>query len=153
RSTLSPFYAALKTEITPIVAQLAKIDSTILQAEGCSPQTYYCLSSSQSYAMALSDRVGKDLAVSDFWGNLFTVSTAQNYAGGPPRTGAGPDEKAGNADDDAINIDFGELGLGNAFPSFGGPQAGAADGAFQPGAPGAGGSTAALPQVLGAGGA
>jgi alpha-2-macroglobulin-like protein len=138
-ANLKSYVDVEKYKLGPVIAVAAKQAVADLQAEGCTPQMYYCQKLQKDFVTALSAKIGNSLAVYDFWGNAY----ATNTNGWQPQltlTSAGPDEKRGTADDVAMSFEYADVGLkGVSVP---GPLAGGeAEGDFDNGAgTGAGGS-------------
>jgi len=147
---LAPYFATVKTNLTPVLAAIAKLESQTLESQGCSAPSYYCSSLKEDFTTALIDGIGKDIVASDFWGNAFTTSSTGSYPTSLVLTSAGPDEKPGTADDQTMTFAMTDLGIPSASfpaPEFGiGAPAGAANVAA-----GAGGTTGATTTPAGDG--
>jgi alpha-2-macroglobulin-like protein len=96
----------LAKEFAPVVAEEGKK----LEASGCTASSYYCSSTGQYYATALSEAVRARVQAYDFWGNLYTIS-AGNYDQLMVLTSAGPDERPGTGDEVTLAIAWSDLGL------------------------------------------
>ncbi|HVW28074.1 MAG TPA: MG2 domain-containing protein [Polyangiaceae bacterium] len=148
---LAPYFATLKTKLTPVLTAIAKLEMQTLESQGCSAQSYYCSSLNTDFMTALIRRIGNDLLASDFWGNAFTTSSTGSYPISLVLTSDGPDEKPGTADDQTMTFVVTDLGIPSA--SFSVPELGAAEPpeAAANGAAGAGGTTSATTAPAGNG--
>lgn len=142
---LQPAYAA---ETAALSAALHNVGTAILaelDAQGCPKTGYYCNALGQTLSDAFNQRlVAASFTASDFWGNPLTMNAQQFFSA--QFTSRGPDEIAGTADDDVMQVDLSDLVGGQ----FGGGGVTGAGGAAQGAA--AGGPAFGAPVNAGAGG-
>jgi alpha-2-macroglobulin-like protein len=110
QALLAPLVEVQRKSLFPQLAKAARAGIDTLRGTGCSPEGYYCASLDLSFPDALAAEIGRTFTAYDFWGNAYVAGSALWGEAGR-WVSAGPDERAGTADDLSIAVRFDELGL------------------------------------------
>lgn len=149
---LQPVNEAFQAALTPDLKRVSSDAAASVQARGCTP---FGDCGKSDFLTELNTELAKRINVYDFWGNAFNVSCAYDVL---KLSGAGPDEKRGNADD--VTLSFPTSGLfgpvlnlddtdGEASAGNGGPLLGTGGTAAT--APSAGGGASTGTGAMGSG--
>jgi uncharacterized protein YfaS (alpha-2-macroglobulin family) len=134
-ATLQAAHVLLEPKLEAEGKRLAKLFTPIVQAElealvadGCKVDEYWCEALQMDLASALQSRIEGKLSAVDFWGQKYAAASP-DYGDAAKLRSAGPDELAGNEDDETVSVSFADLELD--LEVVGGSQDGGA--VFEPG--------------------
>jgi hypothetical protein len=131
---LKPAYTAETAALSAALHDVGTLIVAELAAQGCDKNSYYCSALNQPLGDLFNQRLlATAFTASDFWGNPLTMAAGSGYFSAQ-LTSRGPDEVAGTADDDVMQVDLSDL-AGGQHGDFGGGVAGVG-GAAQNGAAG-----------------
>lgn len=142
KTLLQSAYAAETSALSQALHTLGVAVLAELQAEGCQTATYYCSALGRPLGDVFGERLAAQFTAWDYWGNPLAMATGTGFA--PQLTTRGPDEVAGTADDDVMQVDLSDLAAGSLGGGFGGrgaADAGAGLAIGVPAVPVAGGSS------------
>jgi hypothetical protein len=134
RELLAPHLQAEKKRLIERLEPVARRELDELLQAGCKIEDYYCDAVSSSLAEALVMALDGRLTAYDFWGSAYE-SARMGELHAARLVSGGPDERAGNADDEVIVIELADLD----FDLGGGQQDGGVIDGCEPFCPGGGG--------------
>jgi hypothetical protein len=120
QTLLQPAYTAKASAVSKALHAAAQGILTELAVQGCRTDQYYCSALNRPLGDLVTERLVMRFAAWDYWGNQFTIAPAGTLA--IQLTGNGPDEIAGDADDQSSRVDLSDLfSFGQGAGGFGGP--------------------------------